>query len=111
MSTRYGSIESGKSPVDCHRLLGSHPFFKGLDTTIVAQLGPRAVTRHLDKGGVLFRKGDPVLLYAVVRGAIRISAPSASGGDAVLNLMIPGDVFWEVGDAGWRHSHCRGYSH
>ena len=97
MSTGHGPIGKGKSPVDCHRLLGSHPFFKGLDPAIVAQLGPRAVTRHLDKGGVLFRKGEPgSSLYAVVRGAIRISAPSASGGDAVLNLMIPGDVFGEV---------------
>jgi CRP-like cAMP-binding protein len=51
----------------------------------------------LQKGAVLFRKGDPgSSLYAVIRGAIRISAPSETGADAVLNLMIPGDVFGEV---------------
>ena len=97
MSTRYGPNESGKLPLDRQRVIASHPFFNGLDDTIVAQLGPRTVTRHLNKGAVLFRKGEPgSSLYAVVAGAIRISAPSENGGDAVLNLMIPGDVFGEI---------------
>ncbi|HKO17941.1 MAG TPA: Crp/Fnr family transcriptional regulator [Acidobacteriaceae bacterium] len=97
MSTSYRPIESGKPPLDRQRVLANHPFFKGLDDSIIAQLGPRTITRHLNKGGVLFRKGEPgSSLYAIVRGAIRISAPCETGGDAVLNLMMPGDVFGEI---------------
>jgi len=85
------------TPVDRQGLLAAHPLFKGLDRSLLEQLAPRAVMRHLKKGAVLFRKGDRgSSLYAVVRGSIRISAPSETGDAAILNLMIPGDIFGEI---------------
>jgi CRP-like cAMP-binding protein len=78
-------------------LLRAHPFFKGLGEAIVNELAPRAVMRQLDKGAVLFRKGDAgSALYAVVSGGIRIGVPSAEGSEAVFNLMLPGDIFGEM---------------
>lgn len=89
--------ESGAKPADRHALLAAHPLFRGLDKSLVELLAPRAVIRKLTKGSVLFRKGDAgSALYAVVSGAIRISAPSGSGKDTALNLMVPGDVFGEI---------------
>jgi len=85
---RTGSLEA---------MLMANPLFRGLDKEIVNQLAPRALTRQLKKGTKVFRKGDPgSCFYAVLRGAVRISAPSSKGSDAVLNLLIPGEIFGEI---------------
>ena len=83
--------------VDKRALLRAHPFFKGLDDAVIDWLVPRAVSRRVEKGTVLFRKGDiGSELYAVCAGAVRISSPSEQGNDAILNLIIPGDIFGEI---------------
>jgi CRP/FNR family transcriptional regulator, cyclic AMP receptor protein len=84
-------------PVDKGRLLRSHPFFSGLDAQIVERLIPYALTRKVKKGTLLFRKGDMgTNLYAVCVGAVRVSAPSSQGKDAVFNLIVPGEIFGEI---------------
>jgi len=84
-------------PLDKRTLLRAHPFFRDLDARIVDQLAPRAVTRKIKKGTVLFRKGDVgSALFAVLAGVVRISAPSKGGQDAVFNLIVPGEVFGEI---------------
>lgn len=78
-------------------LLRSYPFFKGLDDRIVERLIPHALTRKVKKGTLLFRKGDVgTNLYAVCAGAVRVSAPSDRGKDAVFNLIVPGEIFGEI---------------
>jgi CRP/FNR family cyclic AMP-dependent transcriptional regulator len=85
------------SPLDKGRLLRSHPFFSGLDDRIVERLIPHALTRKVKKGTLLFRKGDVgTNLYAVCAGAVRVSAPSDQGKDAVFNLIVPGEIFGEI---------------
>src|SRR5512135_3468255 len=85
------------TPLDKERLLRSHPFFKGLDEEIVERLIPHALTRKVKKGTLLFRKGDMgTNLYAVCDGAVRISAPSDQGKDAIFNLIVPGEIFGEI---------------
>ena len=84
-------------PFDKRSLLQMHPFFKGLDAAIIEQLVPRALTRNVKKGTVLFRKGDlGTNLFAVCAGSVRISAPSDQGKDAIFNLIIPGEIFGEI---------------
>ena len=84
-------------PLDKSALLRAHPFFRGLDAAIVEQLTPRAVARKVKRGTVLFRKGDiGSKLYAVHTGAVRISAPSEEGKDAIFNLIVPGEIFGEI---------------
>lgn len=86
-----------QKPLDKERLLRSHPFFKGLDEEIVERLIPHALTRKVKKGTLLFRKGDMgTNLYAVCDGAVRVSAPSDQGKDAVFNLIVPGEIFGEI---------------
>jgi len=83
--------------LDRRSLLRTLPFFKGLDESIIEQLAPRAVSRRVKKGVVLFRKGDVgSRLYVVCAGAVRISVPSEEGKDAILNLIIPGEIFGEI---------------
>ncbi len=83
--------------VDKRSLLRDHPFFKGLDEAIIDSLVPHAHSRKLKKGSVLFHKGDTgTKLYVVCTGAVRISCTSEEGDDAILNLIMPGDIFGEI---------------
>jgi CRP/FNR family transcriptional regulator, cyclic AMP receptor protein len=82
---------------DKNALLRAHPFFKNLDASIIDQLAPRTITAKFKKGAVIFRKGDiGTRLYAVRAGAVRISAPSEQGKDAIFNLVVPGELFGEI---------------
>src|SRR4051794_24224570 len=86
-----------REPFDRAAILRAHPFFAGLDPSIVNELGPRAVTRTLRKGAVLFRKGDPgSSIYVLMSGAMRVDAPSEAGRTAVFNLILPGEIFGEI---------------
>jgi CRP-like cAMP-binding protein len=68
-----------------------------MDDRILDQLVLHAVVRKAKKGTVIFRKGDAGSnLFVVSAGAVRISVPSEQGKDAVLNLIIPGEVFGEI---------------
>jgi CRP/FNR family transcriptional regulator, cyclic AMP receptor protein len=91
------SDQTRPESVDKRSLLRAHPFFKDLDEAVIDWLVPHAVSRKVKKGTVLFRKGDTgSKLYAVCAGAVRISAPSEQGSDAILNLITPGDIFGEI---------------
>jgi CRP/FNR family cyclic AMP-dependent transcriptional regulator len=96
MLPQSSSIHSAGT-ADKKALLRSHPFFRGLDGRIVDGLVPHALTRKIKRGTLLFRKGDPgTSFYVVCAGAVRISAPSEQGKDAVFNLIVPGEIFGEI---------------
>ena len=91
------NLQLTSNPLDKVALLRSHPFFRGLDNRIVERLIPHALTRKVKKGTLLFRKGDVgTNLYVVCAGAVRVSAPSDQGRDAVFNLIVPGEIFGEI---------------
>jgi CRP-like cAMP-binding protein len=78
-------------------LLRTHPFFKDVEDTVLDQLVPHAVTRHVKRGVVLFRKGDPgPRLYVLCAGEVRISTPSNQGKDTIFSLITAGDIFGEI---------------
>src|SRR3974390_3699033 len=90
-----GSTRTAK--FDKRTLLSAHPFFNALDDAVLDWLVPRARSRKVEKGTVVFQKGDPgTELFIVCSGAVRISSPSEQGSDAVFNLMIRGDIFGEI---------------
>jgi CRP/FNR family cyclic AMP-dependent transcriptional regulator len=90
-------IRSSPSPGDKHAYIRNHSFFKGLDERIINEIAARAVTRNLKKNTVVFRKGDAgTTFYIVSAGAVRVSAPSEQGKDAVFNLIVPGEIFGEI---------------
>jgi CRP-like cAMP-binding protein len=82
---------------DKHALLRTHPFFRDLGDAVIDRLAPRVITTKVKKAAVIFRKGDVgSKLYAVRAGAVRISAPSEEGKDAIFNLVVPGQLFGEI---------------
>src|SRR5262249_4650418 len=88
---------SQTQPFDKQALLRAHPFFRDLGDAVIDRLAPRVITTKIKKGVVIFRKGDiGSKLYAVRAGAVRISAPSEQGKDAIFNLVVPGEIFGEI---------------
>ena len=95
------SMQSGSAPPapvrDKRSVLRAHPFFKDVSDTIIDMLAMRAVTRHVKKGTLLFRKGDAgPRLFAVCAGTVRISAPSEEGKDTIFRLIPAGEIFGEI---------------
>ena len=92
------ATENSRAPsFDKHVLLRAHPFFRDLGGTVIERLAPRVITTKIKKGAIIFRKGDiGSKLYAVRAGAVRISAPSEEGKDAIFNLVVPGELFGEI---------------
>jgi CRP/FNR family transcriptional regulator, cyclic AMP receptor protein len=96
MATGAGRNSQTQS-FDKHALLRAHPFFKDLGHTIIDRLAPRVISTRVKKGAAIFHKGDiGSKLYAVRAGAVRISAPSEQGKDAIFNLVVPGEIFGEI---------------
>jgi CRP-like cAMP-binding protein len=95
--TLQQSVQPRPAPLDKCALLRAHPFFHALSDLIIDQLAPRAIIRKVKRGSVVFRKGDiGSKLYAVCAGAVRVSAPSEEGKDAIFNLIVPGEIFGEI---------------
>lgn len=77
-------------------LQGGH-WFSALPAALQDALLEMAQVQRLDAGQRLFRRGDPPSgLYAVVEGAMRIGAVSASGKEALLTLIEAPYWFGEV---------------
>ncbi|OHC47526.1 MAG: Crp/Fnr family transcriptional regulator, partial [Pseudomonadales bacterium RIFCSPLOWO2_02_FULL_63_210] len=77
-------------------LQGGH-WFSALPAALQDALLEMAQVQRLDAGQRLFRRGDPPSgLYAVVDGAMRIGAVSASGKEALLTLIEAPYWFGEV---------------
>lgn len=91
--------DAGLAPrrVERRRLLANVSLFSQLDDAQLDQLLQRTSTRHLDKGGILFRKGEEGRhLFGVVEGRLKISSSGADGKDMVFGLSDPGDVIGEI---------------
>ncbi len=90
-------IRNSPGPSDKRAFIRNHSFFKGLDENIIGEIVARAVTRNLKRNTIVFRKGDAgTNFYLVSAGAVRVSAPSEQGKDAVFNLIVPGEIFGEI---------------
>ena len=71
--------------------------FAGLDGDVLEELGRKAVHRKYRKGNVIFVQGEQgERCFAIVDGAVKISAYHADGREAVLAVLGPGDVFGEL---------------
>jgi CRP/FNR family transcriptional regulator, cyclic AMP receptor protein len=78
-------------------LLRAHHIFGQLPAKVIEQLGRYVTRRRLQRGAVVFAKGDPGHgLMAVVRGSVRISLPTIGGREIVLDHIHSGEVFGEM---------------
>ncbi len=87
-------------PAERKRLLRSSFLFSDLPDEMLDRLTSLSTTRRLDRGELLFSRGDDGdALYAVIAGLIRIWISSEGGKELILGLMEPGDAFGEIGPA------------
>ena len=78
-------------------LLRRHAVLGQLPAEALEQLSAYVARRRVERGAAIFAKGDPGQgLMAVVRGSVKISLPSASGREVVLNRVLAGEVFGEM---------------
>jgi hypothetical protein len=73
-------LKASPPRVDKRAILSAHPFFKGLGSELIDQVGSHAITRVVKAGSVIYAKGDPGdSLFAVITGTVQISVPSVEG--------------------------------
>jgi len=78
-------------------VLQSHYLFGKLNPKQIGRLMSCTVEKSVARGTTILAKDDPgSSLFAIRKGAVKISVPSVDGHDAVFNLMTDGDIFGEI---------------
>jgi CRP-like cAMP-binding protein len=86
----------GSTPSQRQILRRSGLFARLADSDIDALLAHSSIRRFAE-GEQIFAKGDPgSSMMAVLKGQVRITAPSSDGRQVVLTVMREGDVFGEI---------------
>jgi CRP-like cAMP-binding protein len=92
--SRGGAALSGDAPL---WQIAAIPLFAGLPEFQLAALAEASREKSYGKDAWVFLKGDrPSGLFAIVSGSVKIACQSPSGGEKILDLLGPGQVF---GDA------------
>ncbi len=82
---------------DKRRLFEGHPLFGGLSQDDLDALLNHARVERYPAGRAIFAKGSPGRsMMAILRGSVRISAPSSTGREIVLTILHAGEVFGEI---------------
>jgi CRP/FNR family cyclic AMP-dependent transcriptional regulator len=83
--------------LDRKAILRDHSLFSGLPAEIIDRLSAHAIAKDIKAGATIFSKGEPgQSMFAVLRGTVKICAPSADGKDAVFNFIAEGGIFGEI---------------
>jgi CRP-like cAMP-binding protein len=92
-----GGQHQGISVPERAALLRRHPLFKELDPKISDRLAAQAKTKSVPRGATIFVKGDAgTCLFAVVSGAVQVTAASREGKSAMFNQIGAGEIFGEI---------------
>lgn len=77
--------------------LARMPLFDAMSPGELAALAAGTTERHLERGEVVFQRGDPCLgFHLVIYGQVKLAAGSASGGEKIIELIGPGHSFGEA---------------
>lgn len=78
---------------DLEQRLTEHPFFAGLAPQTVALLAAQGAATEIAGDTYLFREGEPAdRFYAVLSGRVTVELHTPTGGGAVLDTALDGDV-------------------
>ena len=78
-------------------LLSHVPLFSGLDTGEIARIARGTREIYVDKGDILFHKGDsPTGFYLVVYGQVKLAISSSQGSEKVVDILSQGQTFGEA---------------
>jgi CRP/FNR family cyclic AMP-dependent transcriptional regulator len=87
----------GRPRPEISALLKRHPVFGALAPAQLNELCAYATPRQVKAGATIFSKGDAgTALFAIARGAVKISAPARGGREAVFNVLYEGEIFGEI---------------
>jgi CRP/FNR family cyclic AMP-dependent transcriptional regulator len=88
---------AGPTHEEKKRLLQNHYLLGKLSGGEIDMLLQYARVERHRAGQEIFAKGSPgQSMFAVLRGTVKISAPSPAGKEIVLNLIGPGEIFGEI---------------
>ncbi len=80
----------------CEAFLAGLPLFKALDAAALARLAACTTRRRLERGEVLFRKGEPATgMYVVVYGEIKLISSTPAQRSRLSGIVGPGQSFGE----------------
>ena len=78
-------------------ILANHFLFRDLGPEIHERLSSYANLKTIERGTTIFSKGDAgTSLFAVCSGVVQVTTLSASGKNAVFNLIREGEIFGEI---------------
>ncbi|HYC35565.1 MAG TPA: Crp/Fnr family transcriptional regulator [Usitatibacter sp.] len=78
-------------------LLAHAPIFRGLPREDLARIASGTSTVHPERGGVLFRRGDPCEgFHFVVYGQVKLALVNDQGDEKVVEILGPGRSFGEA---------------
>ncbi|NMG45815.1 cyclic nucleotide-binding domain-containing protein [Aromatoleum toluvorans] len=84
-------------PVDIPATLRQVSFFSELSAEEIDRVARFTRERHLEKGEILFQRGDPVHgFYYVVSGQMKLAVSSAQGNEKVVEIISPMHSFGEA---------------
>ena len=99
VSCYFSPMHANEPPeqIDVPALLSRLPLFSHLSRPQIEQLAGTAKARRLDRGEMLFQKGDPANgFYIVVSGQIKLVFPSRQGSEKVVEVIGPQQSFGEA---------------
>lgn len=84
-------------PADISALLAALPLFRAVPGTAMVDLVRASHEVRLDKGCIVFNRGDqPSGFYVVVYGQVKLAIPGPIGIEKVVELIGPGSSFGEA---------------
>lgn len=82
---------------DAPRFLARLPLFSDIEPEALQRLALGCQVRHLDRGAMLFRTGDPCeAFFVVLMGQVKLYALSPAGQEKVIEIIGPGQSFAEA---------------
>jgi CRP/FNR family transcriptional regulator len=78
-------------------LIASIPFFSGLNSDQLEEVGRIGLEKHFSKGEIIFSDGDEGDgFYLIVEGTVKVFKLSPDGKEHILHLFSSGRIFGEV---------------
>ena len=85
------------TPIRVQTFLANVPLFRELGNDEIDRLAAQTKAIHLDKGMILFQRGQPCDgFYVIVFGQVKLSFISRAGDEKVVDLLGPGQSFGEA---------------
>lgn len=84
-------------PLNIPALLARTPLFQGLTPSEIELISKDSRELAIDKGAILFRRGDPSDgFFLVVYGQIKLAFITPQGAEKVVEIISPGQTFGEA---------------